>query len=271
MPAAWLLFPRQRVRRRACSPRKGWARSPRCRPFTAMAGAWPGTTLTGRRCASRRAAPRRSRNTPGWPGSALGDLGLVHLRWATPGLGIGHPNSHPFRFGPYTFAHNGAIHPQDRLGEMLPAEWEAAARRDDRQRALPAAHHVAAGRTARRHDRGGRRHGGQHRGALRGQQPQRDAALASEDVRDLLARPGPDSRRPSCGSGAWPARPRRSPGTSTLPAWPPPDAVVVASSGLAPARLDHGAEPQRARGGPGHARRRRRSHWSRHRGRLPGG
>jgi predicted glutamine amidotransferase len=56
-------------------------------------------------------------------GRALGDLGLVHLRWATPGLGIGYDNSHPFRFGPYTFAHNGAVHPQDRLGEMLPAEW----------------------------------------------------------------------------------------------------------------------------------------------------
>jgi len=52
----------------------------------------------------------------------LGDIGLVHLRWATPGLGIGYHNSHPFRYGPYTLAHNGAIHPQDRLGEMLPAE-----------------------------------------------------------------------------------------------------------------------------------------------------
>jgi predicted glutamine amidotransferase len=55
---------------------------------------------------------------------ALGDMGLVHLRWATPGLGVGYDNSHPFRYGPYTLAHNGAIHPQDRLGEMLPAEWE---------------------------------------------------------------------------------------------------------------------------------------------------
>jgi len=54
----------------------------------------------------------------------LGDLGLVHLRWATPGLGIGYDNSHPFRYGRYTFAHNGAVHPQDRLGEMLPAAWE---------------------------------------------------------------------------------------------------------------------------------------------------
>ncbi len=54
----------------------------------------------------------------------LGDLGLVHLRWATPGLGVNERNSHPFRYERYGFAHNGAIHPQDRLGEMLPPEWE---------------------------------------------------------------------------------------------------------------------------------------------------
>jgi predicted glutamine amidotransferase len=57
-------------------------------------------------------------------GRALGDLGLVHLRWATPGLGVGYDNSHPFRFGPYAFAHNGAVYPQDRLAEMLPPGWE---------------------------------------------------------------------------------------------------------------------------------------------------
>jgi predicted glutamine amidotransferase len=55
---------------------------------------------------------------------ALGDLGLVHLRWATPGLGIGYHNSHPFQYGPYALVHNGAIHPQARLGDMLLAEWE---------------------------------------------------------------------------------------------------------------------------------------------------
>jgi predicted glutamine amidotransferase len=54
----------------------------------------------------------------------LSDLGLVHLRWATPGLGINLNNSHPFQFGQYAFAHNGAIHPQDRLPELLPPEWE---------------------------------------------------------------------------------------------------------------------------------------------------
>ncbi|MEP7026664.1 MAG: class II glutamine amidotransferase [Actinomycetota bacterium] len=54
----------------------------------------------------------------------LGDLGLVHFRWATPGLAITEANSHPFRYGPYLMAHNGAIHPQHRLPEMLPPEWE---------------------------------------------------------------------------------------------------------------------------------------------------
>src|SRR5262249_28280443 len=48
---------------------------------------------------------------------ALGDIGMVHLRWATPGLGLSRQNCHPFRYGRYTLAHNGAIHPQSKLGE----------------------------------------------------------------------------------------------------------------------------------------------------------
>jgi predicted glutamine amidotransferase len=55
----------------------------------------------------------------------LGDLGLVHLRWATPGLAVSDENTHPFSYGSYVFAHNGAVHPQHRLGEILPPEWEA--------------------------------------------------------------------------------------------------------------------------------------------------
>src|SRR5215471_13259537 len=54
----------------------------------------------------------------------LSDLGLVHLRWATPGLAVNDLNTHPFRYGPYGFAHNGAVHPQERLGEILPPDWE---------------------------------------------------------------------------------------------------------------------------------------------------
>lgn len=55
----------------------------------------------------------------------LSDIGLAHLRWATPGLAINDLNTHPFQFGHFTFAHNGAVHPQERLGEILPPEWEA--------------------------------------------------------------------------------------------------------------------------------------------------
>ncbi|HTS99490.1 MAG TPA: class II glutamine amidotransferase [Streptosporangiaceae bacterium] len=56
--------------------------------------------------------------------SSLGDLGLVHLRWATPGLPVEPSNTHPFRRGDVVMAHNGAIHPQDRLGDLLPPAWE---------------------------------------------------------------------------------------------------------------------------------------------------
>lgn len=54
----------------------------------------------------------------------VGDLGLVHLRWATPGLSVNERNSHPFRHGQHVLAHNGAIHPQARLPEMLPPAAE---------------------------------------------------------------------------------------------------------------------------------------------------
>jgi predicted glutamine amidotransferase len=74
-----------------------------------------------------RKSPIRADSEPEYDKLArepLTDLGLVHLRWATPGLGVNERNSHPFRYGQYVFAHNGAIHPQSRLPEMLPAQWE---------------------------------------------------------------------------------------------------------------------------------------------------
>ncbi|HLX51018.1 MAG TPA: class II glutamine amidotransferase [Streptosporangiaceae bacterium] len=54
----------------------------------------------------------------------LGDIGLVHLRWATPGLPAEQRNSHPFARDGFALAHNGAIRPQDRLAELLPPAWE---------------------------------------------------------------------------------------------------------------------------------------------------
>jgi predicted glutamine amidotransferase len=72
-------------------------------------------------------SPLRASDAPEYHDLAhrkLGRMGLVHLRWATPGLPVEACNTHPFRRGPVVMAHNGAIHPQDRLGEMLPPEWE---------------------------------------------------------------------------------------------------------------------------------------------------
>ncbi len=73
-----------------------------------------------------RKSPLRADDEPEYDKLArqpLSDLGLLHLRWATPGLGISDSDSHPFRYGPYVLAHNGAIHPQDRLDELLPPDW----------------------------------------------------------------------------------------------------------------------------------------------------
>ncbi len=75
-----------------------------------------------------RKSPVRADSEPEYDKLArepLSDMGLVHLRWATPGLGVSEANSHPFRYGDYVLAHNGAIHPQDRLGELLPPAWES--------------------------------------------------------------------------------------------------------------------------------------------------
>ncbi len=57
--------------------------------------------------------------------AARGNAGFVHLRWATPGLAVATVNTHPFTHGRLAFAHNGAIHPQQRLDEILPAQWRS--------------------------------------------------------------------------------------------------------------------------------------------------
>lgn len=46
--------------------------------------------------------------------------GLLHFRWATPGLGINESNSHPFTYGEIAFIHNGALKPYDSLLEHIP-------------------------------------------------------------------------------------------------------------------------------------------------------
>jgi predicted glutamine amidotransferase len=74
-----------------------------------------------------RKSPLRASDDPGYDGLArrrLARLGIVHLRWATPGLAVGTENSHPFCINDVAMAHNGAIHPQDRLPGLLPPDWE---------------------------------------------------------------------------------------------------------------------------------------------------
>lgn len=44
---------------------------------------------------------------------------IVHLRWATPGLGHELADTHPFLSDDYAMAHNGAIHPTADLGALL--------------------------------------------------------------------------------------------------------------------------------------------------------
>lgn len=57
--------------------------------------------------------------------SVVSDAGFAHLRWATPGLPVVAANTHPFTHGRFAFAHNGAIHPQARLDDILPAGWRS--------------------------------------------------------------------------------------------------------------------------------------------------
>ena len=60
----------------------------------------------------------------------LGRAGIVHLRWATPGLPVTPQNTHPFLDGGYAFAHNGHISPVGRLEGLLTRESRARLRGD---------------------------------------------------------------------------------------------------------------------------------------------
>jgi predicted glutamine amidotransferase len=60
----------------------------------------------------------------------LGRAGLVHLRWATPGLPVTPRNTHPFLDGGYAFAHNGHVSPVGRLEGLLSRESRARLRGD---------------------------------------------------------------------------------------------------------------------------------------------
>jgi predicted glutamine amidotransferase len=60
----------------------------------------------------------------------LGRAGMLHLRWATPGLPVTPQNTHPFVENGYAFAHNGHIAPIDRLEGLLTRDSRARLRGD---------------------------------------------------------------------------------------------------------------------------------------------
>lgn len=51
------------------------------------------------------------------------DGGLLHLRWATPGLPVSENNAHPFVYNDFTFIHNGSINPPSALDEFIDPEF----------------------------------------------------------------------------------------------------------------------------------------------------
>jgi predicted glutamine amidotransferase len=53
------------------------------------------------------------------------DLGLLHLRWATLGLGVTPENTHPFTDGSIAFAHNGSVKPPESLDALIPRDLAA--------------------------------------------------------------------------------------------------------------------------------------------------
>lgn len=60
--------------------------------------------------------------------------GLLHLRLATPGLGLDITDTHPFVADDLAFAHNGAIFPLDRTDLLLPATADEPAGSTDSER-----------------------------------------------------------------------------------------------------------------------------------------
>jgi predicted glutamine amidotransferase len=58
------------------------------------------------------------------------DAAFLHLRWATPGIGVSPSNTHPFLVGNWAFGHNGAVRPPEGLLPLLTAGEVAALRGD---------------------------------------------------------------------------------------------------------------------------------------------
>ncbi len=70
----------------------------------------------------RAGSPQSAQHDPAYAelaGRRLGRAGIVHLRWASPGLPVCPENTHPFVAGDLAMAHNGHIAPVERLERLL--------------------------------------------------------------------------------------------------------------------------------------------------------
>ena len=57
--------------------------------------------------------------------SATGMGGLLHFRWASPGLPVTQNNAHPFSFQDISFIHNGALSPYDAVASLVAPQFAA--------------------------------------------------------------------------------------------------------------------------------------------------
>ena len=66
-----------------------------------------------------------SREFPAVINETSGTGGLLHFRWASPGLPVNQQNAHPFSHGDVSFIHNGALSPYDALANLVSADYMA--------------------------------------------------------------------------------------------------------------------------------------------------
>lgn len=76
-------------------------------------------------CNTEITAARESENFQEILASARSEAGLLHLRWASPGIPVDPSNNHPFTFEGLSFIHNGSLHPYDGLDSLLEGRYKA--------------------------------------------------------------------------------------------------------------------------------------------------
>lgn len=84
---------------------------------------WSGTTTPGETPAVQKSVRSAAEDEAFGPAlAARARAAMVHLRWATLGLGVQDDNTHPFLADGIAFEHNGSLKPLDRIRAMLSPE-----------------------------------------------------------------------------------------------------------------------------------------------------